>query len=71
MVYSLNTTWKYNNLVWADEFTNGISGDWVYDIGTGGNGWGNNELEYYRQENAYTDNGNLVIVAKKEEYGGK
>jgi beta-glucanase (GH16 family) len=59
---------QFNNLVWADEFNNGISGDWVYDIG--GGGWGNNELEYYRSENAWTDNGNLVIVAKRESYGG-
>jgi beta-glucanase (GH16 family) len=59
---------QFNNLVWADEFNSGISGDWSYDIG--GGGWGNNELEYYRSENAYAQNGNLVIVAKKESYGG-
>jgi hypothetical protein len=59
---------QFNNLVWADEFNNGISGDWTYDIG--GGGWGNNELEYYRSENAWTDGGNLVIVAKRESYGG-
>jgi len=35
-------------LVWSDEFTNGISADWVFE--TGGGGWGNNELEYYRAE---------------------
>jgi beta-glucanase (GH16 family) len=62
-------TW---NLVWSDEFNSGgvdIS-NWKYDIG--GAGWGNNELEYYtnRSENARIDNGNLLIVAKKELYGG-
>jgi len=55
-------------LVWSDEFTNGISGDWVFETGAGG--WGNNELEYYRRENASVQNGQLVISAKRESYGG-
>ena len=38
------------NLVWQDEFNNAISGDWVFETGAGG--WGNNELQYYRRENA-------------------
>ena len=45
---------------------------WGYDIG--GNGWGNNELEYYtgaRSENARIVNGNLVIEARKESFGGR
>ena len=36
-------------LVWSDEFNGSISPDWVFE--TGGGGWGNNELEYYRKEN--------------------
>lgn len=61
------------SLVWSDEF-NGQSIDsanWTYDIG--GSGWGNNELEYYTNlsTNAAIDNDNLLIVAKKESYGGK
>lgn len=60
-------------LVWSDEF-NGNSVDrskWNFDIG--GNGWGNNELEYYtdRSQNAYTSGGNLVIQALREDYGGR
>lgn len=55
-------------LVWSDEFTNGISSDWVFE--TGGGGWGNNELEYYRAENATVANGILQITAKQESYGG-
>jgi len=37
---------------------------------TGGNGWGNNELEYYtnRTDNAHTENGMLAIIAKQETY---
>ncbi len=59
-------------LTWSDEF-NGDSIDrskWGFEIG--GNGWGNQELEYYtdRQENAFIDNGNLVIKAIKEQYEG-
>lgn len=61
-------TW---NLIWSDEFNsaNVNTSNWTYDIG--GNGWGNNELEYYtnRIENAKVVNGNLLIIAKKEPYG--
>lgn len=62
-------TW---NLVWSDEFNDVTihTTNWTYDIG--GGGWGNSELEYYtnRPENATTDNGNLLIIAKKESYSG-
>lgn len=62
-------------LVWSDEFN--IDGmpdttKWAYDVG--GNGWGNNELQYYtkaRQENARIVNGNLIIEARKESFSGK
>jgi beta-glucanase (GH16 family) len=61
------------HLVWQDEF-NGTalsSSDWNYE--TGGDGWGNNELEYYTSgnKNAYLLNGNLVIEAKKEDMGNR
>ncbi len=59
-------------LVWSDEF-NGSDVDrskWVLE--TGGNGWGNKELESYtdRSENASVHDGNLVIKAKAEKYTG-
>ena len=57
-------------LVWQDEFTNGISADWVFETGTGSGGWGNNELQYYRRENATVSNGQLVITARREPFGG-
>lgn len=50
-------------LVWSDEFDNGISNDWVFEIGNGPSGWGNNELQYYRRENATVQNGRLIITA--------
>ena len=66
-------------LVWQDEFDGpaGQSPDstnWTYDIGTGDNGWGNQELQYYtnRPENISLDgNGNLVITARRESFGGR
>ena len=56
------------SLIWADEF-NGSSlsgGNWSYE--TGGGGWGNNELQTYRDgtNNTTVADGKLVIEAKKE-----
>jgi len=69
LLFFINTAFCQNwQLVWQDEFTNSISSDWVFE--TGNSGWGNNELQFYRQQNATVENGNLVITAKKESYGG-
>lgn len=65
-------------LVWEDNFDGaaGTSPDasrWTYDIGTGDNGWGNQELQYYtdRPENVSLDgNGNLVMTAIAENFSG-
>jgi len=57
-------------LVWQDEFHGTISPDWVFEIGNGDSGWGNNELQYYRRENATVENDALVITAKREDFGG-
>jgi beta-glucanase (GH16 family) len=62
-------------LSWSDEF-NGPEGSpvdaskWVTE--TGGNGWGNDELEYYtnRPQNSYQHDGNLVIKVLQEKYTG-
>jgi len=65
-------------LTWSDDFE-GIAGSspdklkWTYDIGTGNNGWGNSELEYYtnRPSNVQLNGeGQLVITARKESYSG-
>lgn len=66
--YSQAQSWQ---LVWQDEFTNGIGPDWVFETGTGTNGWGNNELQYYRTQNATVQNGQLVITARNESFGGR
>jgi beta-glucanase (GH16 family) len=57
-------------LVWSDEFDAGIGSDWVFETGMGEWGWGNNELQYYRSENAVVENGALRIQARLESYGG-
>jgi beta-glucanase (GH16 family) len=45
---------------------------WSYNIGTGSNGWGNNELQYYtdRTQNIKVENGVLKITARREQYMG-
>lgn len=60
-------------LIWQDEFE-GPSIDetfWNYEIGTGNNGWGNNESQYYLKENAWISDGHLVIQARNENYAGR
>ncbi|MFK3647823.1 carbohydrate-binding protein [Lysobacter enzymogenes] len=57
-------------LVWSDEFNGSIGPSWVFETGNGSSGWGNNELEYYRRENAGIENNALVITAKREDFGG-
>lgn len=66
---------KEPQLIWSDEFnTNGApdTSKWGYDIGTGSNGWGNGEKQYYtnRTDNVKVENGVLKIIAKKENYQG-
>lgn len=62
-------------LVWRDEFNGEMLNvsDWSYDIGNGCPnlcGWGNNESEYYREDNTSIVNGHLVITAKRQNYEG-
>lgn len=68
-------TYDGYQLIWHDEFDNqSISSEnWVFETGTGCPhlcGWGNNELQYYRQQNAWTDEGILVIEARQESFSG-
>ena len=43
---------------------------WSYETGNGNNGWGNGEVEYYKEENAVVKDGKLHIIAKKEQAHG-
>jgi beta-glucanase (GH16 family) len=71
-IQAASGTWE---LTWNDEFDgpDGFAPDLSkWTIVTGGNGWGNNELEYYtaRPANVQLQNGNLVITAAHEDYIG-
>lgn len=66
---------NFTEITMQDEFdTNGApnSAIWGYEIGTGQNGWGNNELQYYtdRTENVNAQNGVLLITAQEEDFEG-
>ncbi len=56
------------DLIWQDEFnyaTENLTKNWTFEKGYGPNGWGNNEWQYYTNENAIIESGVLVITAKK------
>lgn len=65
----------FTTLVWSDEFDEDgapCDGNWRYEIGTGDNGWGNGESQYYtdRAENVKVENGVLKITAQAENFQG-
>ena len=71
-VNAFSQNWQ---LIWNDEF-NGTSlniDKWTQDRGTGAlvglNGWGNNELQYYQEQNTTISNGTLKIEARQEPQG--
>ena len=69
--YTTPLNYPNYSLVWQDEFNGtSLSSDWIHEIGNGSWGWGNNELQYYRQQNTSVENGYLTIRAKQEYYGG-
>lgn len=62
-------------LVWSDEFSTEGAPDpskWTHEIGTGQDGWGNNELQYYtnRLQNSQVSDGTLKIRLIKEAFSG-
>ncbi len=69
------TVVNFTQLTMQDEFdADGApnSAIWNYDIGTGTDGWGNQELQYYtdRPENVTVNNGVLIITARREDFQG-
>lgn len=66
--YTTPLEYEGMTLVWNDEFEGDAlnTADWTFEIG--GHGWGNNELQFYRQENTTVENGYLTITAKQESY---
>jgi beta-glucanase (GH16 family) len=68
--YSTPQSYDGYTLVWQDEFdgTTLNEANWTHEIGTGSNGWGNNELQYYKPENTRLLDGHLLIEAKRESF---
>lgn len=69
------TVARFTDIVMQDEFSTAGAVDsaiWNFNIGTGDNGWGNGELQYYtdRSENAVVQNGVLIMTANKESFEG-
>lgn len=68
---SSTTAWQ---LVWSDEFDGSTldTTNWTYDLGDGSSqgipGWGNNELQVYREENTSVSGGLLTIEARQESF---
>jgi beta-glucanase (GH16 family) len=68
----------HRRMVWSDEFDGRSplpdSSKWNFDIGGGGtDGWGNNELQYYTndEKNVRVENGMLVIEAHRDSLENK
>ncbi len=71
--YTTPLAYSGYTLLWSDEFS-GYALDthvWNQEQGTGSNGWGNNELEYYTRSprNTFVSGGNLIIEAREEDLG--
>ena len=64
---------QYTEMVWNDEFAGSAIDPSKWGYNTGGDGWGNNELQYYTAtaENAYISNDKLVIEAKRQNQGNR
>jgi beta-glucanase (GH16 family) len=67
--FAQHKKWK---LVWGDEFNyTGLpdSSKWAYETKGNSYGWGNNEKQFYTNDdsaNAYVSDGTLKITARKE-----
>ena len=68
--YTTPETYEGMNLVWSDEFDGSTinMNNWTFEIGTGNWGWGNNELQYYQEDNSSIIEGNLVIEARRQSF---
>lgn len=64
----------FDTLIFEEEFDTGTldTATWNYEIGTGENGWGNGESQYYtdRPENIVVEDGMLKITARQENFAG-
>lgn len=67
------TSTAQSTLIWSDEFDGDRIDRSTWTFTTGGSGNGNGELQFYTaaSENAYLDDGKLVIEARRETMEGK
>lgn len=70
--YTTPLTYDGWTLIWNDEFDGSTldASTWNYEIGTGNNGWGNQELQYYTANNTFVEDGLLKIVARQQSFNG-
>lgn len=63
---------EYEDLLWEANFdTDGPLDPAVWNFETGNNnGWGNQEAQYYTENNAVVEDGNLIITARAEDTNG-
>jgi beta-glucanase (GH16 family) len=69
----VDKNWQFETTpLWQDDFsTDGAPDPTKWSFETGGNGWGNHELEYYTNgANSTVTGGNLVIEARHENFSG-
>ena len=74
--YTTPMEYEGYELVWNDEFEGNSlnTNNWVFEIGDGCPhlcGWGNNELQFYRSENAWVSDGVLTIEARKQSWANR
>lgn len=71
--YTTPESYAGYSLIWSDEFSGTAlnTDDWTHEVGTGNNGWGNNELQFYKPVNTSVQEGLLVIEAKEEAYSNR
>ncbi|SFO22126.1 Glycosyl hydrolases family 16 [Algoriphagus ornithinivorans] len=71
--YTSPNSYTGMTLVWEDDFNGSVldAANWSHETGTGQNGWGNNELQYYRSQNTSFQDGHLIITAKEEDFGSR
>lgn len=73
-IRSQESSYKFNKLVWSDEFDGSGAIDtskWFHQTRLpNGTSWYNNEIQHYtnRVENSFLEDGYLHIMAKKEKY---
>ncbi|MEO6228997.1 MAG: family 16 glycosylhydrolase [Ferruginibacter sp.] len=70
--YTTPNNYPGYTLTWSDEFSGTAINQNNWNFETGGNGWGNHELENYtgRTQNAFQSNGKLIIEARSELFAG-